>query len=449
MRRLALVTALVLVLAACSAGTPPWSAVTPPLDVTPSPSPTERFRPATTGSGIAQGTEAPVAMLPAPGVLAVARDTPREPITAKGRADAAAVATGDTDFALDVYRELAKKPGNVVLGPGTISTALSMVLAGARGETAAEMREVLHALPGERHDPGRNALDALLRSRNREGLQIRMANQLWAQDGVPVDEGYAKRMARFYGAPTAALDFADDAEAARNVINTWVRDRTRERIPELFKRSQVDGAVLVLVSAVAFDGRWRHEFDRVSEDGVFQLGGGKTATVPMMSSDHSLPAAWGDGWQAVELPYVGDELSMLVVVPDDLEGFERSLDRNRVRFIAEALESHEVYLYMPRFKVRHRVDLPATLRALGMTRAFEADADFTAMLPGGARLDRVIHEAWVKVDEKGTEAAAATGVTMSPAAGPTILVDRPFLFFVRERSTGAILFLGRVADPRG
>lgn len=363
-----------------------------------------------------------------------------------------ALTAAQTAFALDLYHAVRDEvEGNVVIGPGSLHTVLSMIRAGARGQTATEMDTVLHAAGLDLHAAG-NALDRALRDRNgADGVELATANRLWIQEGLQLAEDYLATVVGNYGAGLAAADFATDHDAARAAINQWVADATRGKIDELFPDGSLDSMTrLVLTNAVFLDADWRFPFEpQRTSDEPFTLADGSHVRVPTMHYDEYLPTAIGDGWAAVELPYDGEQLAMTVIVPDSLTEFERRLDPAMLDSILDQIGDGGIHLSLPRFTARSHLNLDDILGALGMPTAFGAGADFSGMTgQPDLFIQTVEHEAVVEVDEEGTEAAAASGGAMAGSHGPTIAVDRPFLFLIRDEPTGAVLFLGRVTDPR-
>lgn len=364
----------------------------------------------------------------------------------------AAIAAADTAFALDLFRELAAESDeNLVLGPHSIWTALSMVWAGARGETAAEMAGVLHFdRPQDEVTPLLNALELALLSRNDPGaVDLRVANQLFAQPGLPLVEDYLATMTRDFGAPLAELDFFDP-ETARGVINDWVADRTDDRIEELFPPGTIDPTtLLVLCNAISMDAAWTYLFDPARTTiSPFNLLDGTVVNMPTMHFDLYLPLVATEDYAAVELPYGKGDLSMVVLRHDDLNGFIRDVDTAGLRAIFDSITEQGIHLHLPKFSFSSDLPLDDTLQRLGIRSAYGAGADFSGMTGSpGLFLSTVQHEAFIEVDEEGTEAHAATGAAMAASHGPTIIFDRPFLFVIRDRATGAILFMGRVSNP--
>ena len=361
-----------------------------------------------------------------------------------------ALADANAAFALDVYRHMAAAgEGNILIGPQSISTALAMIYPGARGQTAADMARVLHFddIPNV---PARfNALDFALLSRQQAGaVDLRLANQVFAQPGFPLVESYLETLSAQFGAPLAELDFGE-SERARGVINDWAAQQTNDRIQELFPSGAIDGSTrLVLVNAVSFDAAWRYIFDpAATRPGGFERADGSVATVPMMHFDVRLPVAFETDYRAVELMYGRGDLSMVLILPDDLAEFESTLSTETLGAIFDRISDSGVHFLMPKFSFSHHTDMDPILTALGMGSAYEG-ADFSGIVEGGGLFVQAVeHEAFIEVDEAGTEAHAASGVAMAVSHGPTIELNRPFFFVIRDRITGAILFLGRVADP--
>jgi serpin B len=378
----------------------------------------------------------------------------RDPHPSAHAEDVMELTAAQTAFALDLYAALrSTSDDDIVLGPLSISTALAMVAAGARGKTAREMRDVLHIeQPADRLHPAFNALGFALEARSqREGVTLDVANQAFGQAGITFLGEYLDILARHHGAPLATLDFVTDPEGSRRVINDWAAERTDGRIEQLFPPGSLDpNTRLVLANAVSMDAAWRYVFDPAeTRDEPFHLADGKTVDVPTMHFDLFLPSGEGDGWQAVELAYGEGDLSMVVIVPEDFEAFEAALDAERLDAVLGSIVDGGIHLSLPKFTFRYHAALRGALTGLGMATAFGGDADFSGMT--GDRdlfLQTVQHEAFIEVDEEGTEAHAATGAAMAASHGPTVTVDRPFLFLIRDEPTGALLFLGRVMDPR-
>lgn len=382
-------------------------------------------------------------------------------------ADVAALVAGNNAFAFDLYRELSAASGNLFYSPHSISSALAMTYAGARGTTAQQMAQALHFdLPGDRLHPAFNSLDLELANRGQgakgqdgKGFRLRTVNALWGQKGYEFLPTFLDALATNYGAGMRIVDFAQ-SESARQTINQWVSDQTENRIKDLIARGAVDAATrLVLTNAIYFNAAWAQAFEpNLTRDAPFYHLDGSQMSVPMMKDTDMYLYAQGDGYQAIELPYDKHELSMLVVMPPagQWSSFEKSLDAKRIDAIVKSLGSRRVALTMPKFKFESSFLLSDPLRGLGVRDAFVPNtADFSGM--DGTHtlyISQVIHKAFVAADEAGTEAAAATAVVVAAGAimlpeGPVILnIDHPFLFLIQDNATGAILFVGRVVNPQ-
>ena len=394
-------------------------------------------------------------------------DKPRITSPDVSEADLEELARGNAGFALALYQAVRGNSGNLFYSPYSISVALAMTYAGARGETARQMAEVLRfTLPPERLHPAWNALDLELASRSQQvadekekRFSLHVANALWGQAGYRFLPDFLDLLAENYGAGMRLVDFGKDPEAAHQTINRWVSDQTKKRIQDLIPAGVVSPLTrLVLTNAIYFDAAWQHPFPKeATHDAPFTRLDGSRVQVPMMRKSAPFGCAKGEGYQAVELPYVGRQLAMVVLLPDagEFAAFEGSLDAARLEGILEDLEGQEVALTLPKFRFETPLGLAKILADMGMPDAFSpGQADFSGM--DGAKdlfIQDVLHKAFVAVDEAGTEAAAATavviGLTAMPATPVEVTVDRPFLFLIRDRETGAILFLGRVLDPSG
>ncbi len=392
---------------------------------------------------------------------------------------------GDATFANRLYGQLATKPGNLFFSPASIRIALAMTYAGARGDTAADMQRALAlAAGGEAHTAFATLLaswDKLAHPANenmaaraaadpemqryyeaeleRKKIVLHVVNRLWAQRGYKFRDEFLKLLRDDYHAPLAELDFRHDAEAGRVTINKWVSDNTEHKIRELIARGLItDGTRLVLTNAVYFKAHWAEQFEKsATQEQPFFLDGKKQVRAPFMHQMHYFKLASFDGGQLLEMPYGDGDLVMDVVLPtarDGLPKVEKKLDT--VLAMLPSLKSGgRVDVWLPRFKTSSSFSLSDALGAIGMARAFKyPDADFSGM-DGGHELyiSNVVHQAFVDVDENGTEAAAATAVLMAAGSAPPrdeptpFRADHPFLFLIRDTRSGAILFLGRLADP--
>jgi serpin B len=369
------------------------------------------------------------------------------------------VVQGNTQFALDLYAQLRGEEGNIFLSPHSISTALAMTWAGARGETADQMADTLHfTLPQAQLHPAFGALEETILGAGDDpaGPEIHIANRLWGEQSMTFREPFLAVARDHYDGGFEALDFVGATEQARQTINDWVEDQTADRITELLQPPDLDSSVvMVLTNAIYFKGTWLTRFDeRYSRDGEFFVSTSDPVTVPFMGVTEDLPYFANDDLHAIELPYEGERMSMVLLVPrerDGLPALEESLTATNLEGWLDGLSEKTVFVSMPRFKLEDRFHLEETLPAMGMPLAFTAgQADFSGICgsPGSIWIDLVIHQTFIEVNEEGTEAAGATAVVMKRGGGPPIIrADHPFLFLIRDRATGAILFLGRVSDP--
>ena len=374
---------------------------------------------------------------------------------------------GNNAFAFDLYRALSEGEGNLIFFPFSVSQALAMTLAGARGETERQMRNTLHyELPQDRLHPTFNALDRELASRGKglEGeenqfFRLNIASAIWGRQGYEFLPTFVNALAEHYGAGLRPLDFASAPEDSRIRINDWVFDETEGKIEDLLQPGKVHRLTrLVLTNVIYFNASWTWPFSKGdTEDRPFHLVGDDRVEVPMMSetSDDFYGFAESKGYQAVDMPYSLGEMSMTILLPDEgtFQEFEDSLNAEVLSRILNDIEIEYLTLTMPLFEFESEFSLGETLDEMGMPDAFGAHADFSGMAgTQGLRIDYVAHKAFVSVDETGTEAAAATGVGMLlslPGKDPIpVTVDRPFIFFIRDTATGTVLFLGRVMNPK-
>lgn len=381
----------------------------------------------------------------------------------------AELVSGNAAFTFDLYHEILKyNDGNIFYSPYSISLALAMTYAGARGETGEQMAETLHyTLPQNKLHPAFNTLDLILASRGEpdewsesDGFKLNIANSLWGQTGYKFMDEFLNLLGTNYGAGIKLVDFTGNPDASRIKINEWVEDQTEDRIKNLLSPGTVDALTrLILVNAIYFNAAWAHPFkERNTEDDFFYPLEGDAMMVPMMTQEESFRVNIGDNYKAILIQYDGRKLSMAVIIPDEgkFAEIENSIDADFVATVLNGMSSYEVILTMPKFTYESGFGLRETLSAMGMQVAFDPmGADFSGM--DGTRslfIYNVIHKAFIKVDEEGTEAAAATAVmmelTMAPEEEPEpieIRIDRPFIFLIRDNQTGAILFVGRVVNP--
>jgi serpin B len=391
-------------------------------------------------------------------------DKPHETAPEVGATDLDTLVNGNSAFAFDLYQQLKDEEGNLFYSPYSISLALAMTYAGARGETEEQIADALDfLLSQDQLHPAFNALALELDSRGQgaqgkdgEGFRLNIVNALWGQKDYQFLADFLDVLAVNYDAGLRLLDFMGAPEESRVTINDWVAEQTEDRIEDLIPQGMINSLTrLVLTNAIYFNAAWADPFDEeATQDGTFYLLDGSQVKVPMMSQSEHLGYAEGGGYLAVELPYDGKELSMVILLPDSgqFESFENSLSTETVAAIIESLDYQQVNLTMPKFEFESSFSLSEVLSALGMPIAFSGSADFSGMT--GNRdlyISEVVHKAFVSVDEEGTEAAAATAVIMPTSAPPEppveFTIDRPFIFLIRDIETGTILFVGRTLNP--
>jgi serpin B len=407
-----------------------------------------------TGSAGAQASQAPVSRPDAPPKV----DPPAaEALTKMARAS--------NQFGFDLYRASATEPGNFVMSPASLSTALAMTWGGAKAATAEQMKKTLHMeqSPKEVMDTS-GRLASMLQDPSRP-IKFRIANRLFGEKTYSFEASFLDATKAAYGAPLEPLDFKTGHEAARARINGWVEGQTEKRIKDLIPpRGINDQTRLVLVNAIYFLGDWQDPFEKDhTKPASFSTSATAKKDVPFMNQAESFGFVEKDGVKAVALPYKGGSMSMLFVLPDKVDGLpelEKSLDAAKLDALVKSLEQQRVLVSIPKFKIDppKTLEMGPALKKLGMVLPFDRDkADFTGIANPPSPADRlyvseVFHKAFVLVDEKGTEAAAATAVPMARAgAAPSkpaeFKADHPFLFFIRDEASGMILFMGRVADP--
>lgn len=371
---------------------------------------------------------------------------------------------GNNAFALDLYQSLRSQDGNLIYSPYSISIALAMTYAGARGETEIQMAQTMHFLPQNQLHPALNALDLELtrqgtaKSKSETPLQLNIANAIWARQGLPLLQEYLDVIAQNYGAGIQLADFINRSEAVRKEINGWVSEKTNDKIRDLIAEGILTpDTAMVLVNAIYFKGDWIYPFDpNETHDAPFHLLDGSDVQAKMMSQTLSgIPYVQGHGYQSIELPYQGGTAAMDIIVPDEgqFNEFETTMDIQKINEILDGMQPGDTLnLQLPKFSFTTDLNLNDQLSAMGMPDAFSIQADFSGMT--GKRdlyIDAVLHKAFVAVDEKGTEAAAATAVIMKETAMESselrLTVDRPFIFVIRDLPSGQILFVGRVLNP--
>jgi len=425
--------------------------------------------------------------LPIMGILAaivLACLAGEKPATSEDK-DIQAVVQGNNTFALELYARLRGNEGNLFFSPYSISTALAMTYSGARGTTAGQMARALRLptehnkdLDGDSQSVPVHRIEKTVMSDQRlaaafgklqkylkadpkkEGYELSVANALWGQKGYEFREQFIELVKADYEGRLSEVDFAGAAESARKTINAWVEKKTKNKIKELIKPGLLSSMTrLVLTNAIYFKGAWDTPFQEVAtRPARFTLSAGKKIDVPMMNQSNKFKYAETETFQALELPYADNELSMVILLPkktDGLSDFEKKLTAKSLSGWLSRLAKRKVIVSVPKFKMTSQFSMASVLKSMGMTDAFAPrEADFSGM--NGRKdlfISAVVHKAFVEVNEEGTEAAAATGVAMSvtsmPIDRPPIFrADHPFLFLIRHNQTGSILFVGRVTNPK-
>jgi serpin B len=385
--------------------------------------------------------------------------------------DVAAAVRGNTEAALDLYARLRDRDGNLFFAPYSLSAALAMTRAGARGATAEQMTRALHfTLPPGRLHPAfaelvkefNDAIPFLARLTGpKRGYRLSTANALWGQKGYRFEADFLRLTRDQYGAGLGVVDFQSAPGEARRAINAWAEKETQGRIKDLVPENFPQPATrLVLTNAVYFKGDWASQFPKdATRAETFHLGGGRQAQAALMHQTGEFGYHDGGTFQALELPYAGKRLSMVVLLPRRPEGLadlERALTIDKLAGVFAALRQQSVVVTLPRFKMAAQFKLKEALSGMGMPAAFSPGADFSGLIgrqPPVALAD-VVHKAFVEVNEEGTEAAAASAVDVCTLGLPTarapaavFRADHPFVFLIRHNRTGTVLFVGRLADP--
>jgi len=395
---------------------------------------------------------------------------------APGHPEMAPILRGNTEFAFNLYRHLPKNDENLFFSPYSISSALTMTYLGARGRTERQMAAVLCLSAGNQPQSPRpitstpartdyaqlasafGQLNALIQQAGTtDQCKLRIANALWMQKDYRFLPDYTELVRTHFGAKLAELDFKTAPEKARQLINNWVEQKTEKKITQLIPKGIIDPMTrLVLTNAIYFKGKWAQQFEKAdTRNGPFILLTGHKITVPMMNQIGDCRYAESPSAQILELPYVANELSMLLILPRRIDGLaelEKNLTADNFSRWLKDLHRRKVMLSMPKFRLTCRLNLGTTLRSMGMTDAFSPLADFSGI--DGTKflyICAVLHKAYIDVNEEGTEAAAATGVVLNLKAAPTqpvrFIADHPFFFAIRHNRTGSLLFLGRLTNP--
>jgi serpin B len=372
--------------------------------------------------------------------------------------DVEALVRGNNAFAFDLYSVVSSREGNLFVSPYSISSALAMTYAGARGNTAAQMADVLHYdLAPDRLHQSFSELNKAFNAGG-AGYRLSVANALWSQVGLRFLPEYISVAEKHYDAGLREVDFVFHTEEARSIINRWVEARTENKIVDLIGPGVLDPLTrLVLTNAIYFKGQWEQPFrPEQTEEAPFYLSSGKQAIVPFMHQIGTFKYAETGRAQVLELPYSGNELAMTVLLPkpdSSLAELEAAIRTDGIQAILEGLTPIKVDVKLPRFKFEAELSLNEYLQHLGMTDAFDDNmADFSGISDTFLYITHVLHKAFIEVNEEGTEAAAATAVVVGTKSirldlPKVFMADRPFVFLFRDLRTGSILFLGRMADP--
>jgi serpin B len=364
-------------------------------------------------------------------------------------------------FSTAAYNQLSGGDGNLILSPFNIATALSMVLAGARGQTAEEIQSVLHLHYDSTYDAAVGALLAdLTKAGNAPGNELHTANGLWVQKGFAIQPTFQNTLTNNYQAPPTLLDFTANPETARSQINHWTEEHTKEKIKNLFPAGSLDAQTrLVLTSAIYFYGKWQEPFAiSHTQPASFTQPAGAATQANFMNQTSYFGYTETPSAQILEMPYAGSGIAFDVLLPKTitgLPGLEKSLTPESLAGWIGNLATRNVQVSLPKFRVESEFSLGKGLSAMGMPTAFTSKADFSGIDPKrGLEISEVVHKAFVDVSEHGTEAAAATGIAVRATAmrmpEPAVVfrADHPFLFLIRDTRTGVMLFIGRLTNPR-
>jgi serpin B len=381
--------------------------------------------------------------------------------SAKAKPDSNLIIEGNNKFAFDLYGKLKNQSGNLFLSPYSISTALAMTYAGARGQTAEQMAKTLQFPITSERGKFHQAFGEIIKQLNAEGqkgaFELVVANALWGQTDYKFLPDYLALVKKDYEGNLEQVDFKTKTEEARNTINTWVENKTRDKIKELIKLGMINTMTrLVLTNAIYFKSKWADPFaPDFTQNFPFFLSGGEGITVPVMSKTSMFRYIETHTLQALELPYANNELSMIILLPKERDGvgeLEKYLNSTYFAKLLKEMSEQRLEIYIPKFKMTSQLNLANTLNAMGMSDAFSGNADFSGMTDSEKILiSEIIHQAYINVDEEGTEAGAATAMIMVGSANiekpPVFRADHPFIFLIRDNHSGSILFIGRTMNP--
>jgi serpin B len=364
-------------------------------------------------------------------------------------------------FAIDLFKQIQTKSENLICSPYSIGTVLAMIYTGSGGRTATEMSQVLYFPAPELLDPAESGMkDHILATDTMPGTDMRLANAIWAQEDFKFSPAYLTRIERFYDAPLNLMDFinASNREKSRIEINRWVEEKTNDRIRNLIQPGILDASTrMVLTNAIYFNGSWMFPFEkRSTSQALFHVSNQESIQTDFMHQTNSFPYYEDEEIQAISLPYKNGQISLMVILPRSTEGWKlisQVLNQDRISVVQSAMQTSEVQLMLPKFKSELQLNLMRELTMMGMGTVFNRDADLSGMT--GERnlyVDEVIHKAFIDVNEEGTEAAAATagiiGLKSSMRGDPvSFIADHPFIYFLLDRETGCMIFIGRFARP--
>lgn len=366
------------------------------------------------------------------------------------------VVEANNNFAFDLYSEISKKEsGNLFYSPYSISSALVMTYEGAKGPTSDEIKSVFH-FPDKQTLRSNFAAIYTNLNKNKEDYQLNTGNALWVQKDFQINEDYKTTVENFYGGKATNLDFIKETEKSRQTINDFIEQQTNDKIKDLIPKGALDATTrLVLTNAIYFKGTWKWEFEETNtQEQNFKVSDSKTVTTKMMSmrpQKSTFNYLETENLQILELPYKGEDISMLIILPkENIDSLDLTAEK-LTDYKSQMRETKLTHISIPKFEFDTKYFMSETLSSLGMPAAFTDNADFSGISDAEQlKITSVIHQAYIKVDEQGTEAAAATGVVMgiTSAGGSTdFIADHPFIFLIQDNKTGNILFFGKVVDP--
>jgi serpin B len=363
----------------------------------------------------------------------------------------------NNQFTMELYHQLRKEPVNMFYSPLSISSAFAMTYAGAKGETANQMKQTLHFGPNNETFHSQYADLTKLLNKEKEELSLSLANAVWLQTGLNLNNNFSETITQHYGAGLKRTSFADDPAGSQERINKWVADKTNDKITDLLPRSAIKRSTqMILVNALYFKGAWQNPFkkEQTKEDTFYVFE--KCVTKTQMMNQQLTTAYYEDDLaQVVELPYKGGDVSFVLLLPKkrfDILSVEKHFNEQVYQAYLQKMQRTRVKLSMPKFKMERSYSLAEPLQKLGMTQPFTSNADFSGMTDETKlMIDKVLHKTFIDVNEEGTEAAAATAITMVKSSmvtnHATVEANHPFLFLIKDNKTSAILFMGRIMDP--